>query len=174
MVKVENNRVSKSKVGGWRGSDVFKPKPCAVCGKTYKPNSGAQRMCSKACGLTKNRSVNNTEAQYERISGNWSKYLTRLVANTRRKNSSITRDILFRILDKQKRKCALSGIALTCVLRKGLKIHTNASVDRIDCFKDYTPDNIQLVCSALNSFKGTTPNKKFVWWCKQVTNHNAL
>ena len=33
----------------------FKDRKCTMCGKTFKPNSGSQRVCSKECSLTRQR-----------------------------------------------------------------------------------------------------------------------
>lgn len=33
------------------------------------------------------------------------------------------------------------------------------------------PENIQLVCAALNSWRGDTDLQEFIWFCKQVTMH---
>lgn len=164
---------SKAKVGGWRGPDCFKPKTCTICGKQFRPNSGSQRVCSKACGLTRLRGNQTTAIQYKRISNNWDRYFLRLAANSRRKSQSeITRSFLLRLLKKQKGRCALSGVKLTCRLKKGVNFQTNASIDRLDIFGGYTRTNVQLVCKCLNSWRGTLPLNDFVWWCKQVSNYS--
>lgn len=71
----------------------------------------------------------------------------------------------------QQGKCALSGIKMThsqsdaCADRKV----TNASLDRIDGHTDYTPGNIQLVCTIVNLMKNRFPQATFVRFCKLVT-----
>lgn len=173
-MKIRMASPSKSKPGGWHGSECFKEKFCQVCQQPFKPNSGAQKVCSKACGLTKGRAENSTDVQYSRISGNWELYFARLAANSRRGHRSVlTTRSLLAILKRQKGLCSLSGFPLTCQLEKGKNFHANASVDRKNAFGDYTEKNIHLVCKALNSFRGTTPLPKFIWWCKQVAQFNS-
>lgn len=106
--------------------------------------------------------------QYERISGDWTKYFNRLNRRTSKRPTLTTKDLL-EVLDKQKGFCALSGVPLTCKLEQGKKFKTNASIDRIIAGGEYVKDNIQLVCSALNSWRGDTELEEFIWFCKQVT-----
>lgn len=74
-------------------------------------------------------------------------------------------------LKKQDYRCALSGVQLTCELRVGKRFLTNASVDRIEAGGPYTPDNIQLVCRALNSWRSDLTVDEFVDWCRKVVEH---
>ena len=106
-------------------------------------------------------------SQYSRISGNWTKYFNRLKRVGKRPNLA-TQDLL-NILERQNYQCALSGIELTCLLKQGTKYKTNASIDRIQASGEYVKDNVQLVCVALNSWRGDTDLKEFIWFCKQVT-----
>lgn len=108
--------------------------------------------------------------QYERISGNWYRYFSRLLLHGRK--GKITRDDLLALLEKQNGLCALSGIPLTCQLEVGKRFKTNASIDRIKAGEDYSPDNIQLVCAALNGFRTDTTLEEFVWFCEKVTEHH--
>lgn len=149
-----------------------KPKACQICGTLFIPRTGSQKWCSNEC-KTKNNQLNgsmSSESQYTRISGNWKRYFSRLLGRSSRKNS-ITTDELLALLDKQNFKCALSGIDLTCTLEKGKRFKTNASIDRINAGKEYTIDNIQLVCSALNSWRSDTDLKEFIWFCEKVTEY---
>lgn len=70
------------------------------------------------------------------------------------------------------RKCTLSGVELTCTLIKGIKVKTNASIDRIIAGGSYSIDNIQLVCSALNSWRADTELPEFIDWCKKVAQYS--
>jgi hypothetical protein len=74
--------------------------------------------------------------------------------------------------EKQGGKCALSGRDLTCTLEKGKKCKTNASIDRIEAGGEYAPDNIQLVCTALNSWRADTDLAEFIELCKQVARYH--
>lgn len=110
-----------------------------------------------------------TETQYKKISGSWERYFSRLLNHGRR--GQITREELIQVLTRQDGKCALSGIPLTCLLENGKKFTTNASIDRIVAGQEYSINNVQLVCSALNSFRNDTDLDEFIWFCQKVTEH---
>ena len=147
-----------------------KLKSCAVCETQYIPKSGAHKFCSESCkGKWKYiTGIESTENQYSKISGNWKRYFQRLRGKSYR--SKLSTEFLLKLLEKQNGKCALSGIKLTCQLEVGKRFKTNASIDRIIPGNDYTENNVQLVCSALNSWRADTDLTEFIWFCKQVTN----
>lgn len=144
-------------------------KKCQVCQSLFQPKSGINKFCSEQCkGKWKYISgIETTESQYERISGNWKAYFTRLC--TQKGRESLEVNTLLEILDLQKHRCLLTGIELTCKLEKGIICKTNASIDRIQSGGPYIKENIQLVCRAVNSWRGDTDLTEFIWWCKQVT-----
>ena len=149
---------------------AFKEKHCVVCNTLFIPRSGIHKCCTESCrGKWKyiNGSV-STESQYKYISGNWVRYFSRLMRKWR---SGLTTQDLINQLNKQNGKCALSGIELTCQLEAGKRFKTNASIDRIQAGGDYSPDNIQLICSALNSWRADSDLNEFIWFCKQVTEY---
>jgi hypothetical protein len=104
------------------------------------------------------------------ISGNWQRYFCRLMRRTTKRPVLTVKD-LHEKLAEQKGLCALSGVPLTCTLEQGKKFKTNASIDRIRAGEEYTKDNIQLVCAALNSWRGDTDLQEFIWFCKKVTEY---
>lgn len=162
-------------MGGWHHDNAnWKPKACAACGEQFVPKSGAHRFCSERCkGKWKYiTGVMCTENQYALISGDWSRYLSRLLYYGGRKRDQLTRDVLMAQLQRQNYLCALSGVPLTCRLEKGVVCPTNASVDRIVAGGPYTPDNIQLVCRALNHWRADTAVPDFVEWCRKVVQHH--
>jgi predicted nucleic acid-binding Zn ribbon protein len=149
-----------------------KQKACVVCGTLFTPSSGVHKFCSHECKgkwqyITERVT---TKTQYLQISGNWDRYFSRLLQRAFRR-SKLSRDVLFAQLAKQDGKCALSGIPLTCQLQQGVRFKTNASIDRLKAGEEYSPENIQLVCAALNSWRGDTDLKEFIWYCAQVTKH---
>lgn len=150
-------------------------KNCIVCSKEFKPKSGVNKFCSSSCkGKWKYiTGVASTENQYKKISNNWRRYLSRLIYSGGRKRYDLKTVTLLKILERQNYKCALSGEDLTCVLTKGYKQSTNASVDRIVPGGPYTEDNIQLVCRALNSWRGDLSIKDYTRWCKKVVDHQT-
>lgn len=150
------------------------PRNCESCSSEYTPKNYRQRFCSKVCkGKFKyiNRDV-TTESQYRQISGNWQRYLSQLLYFAGRKRDLLTREDLLKILEEQDYVCKISGIPLTCKLEKGIKFWTNASVDRIEPGGPYTPENIQLVCRGLNSWRSDTPLNDFIEICRKVAEHN--
>ena len=143
-------------------------KTCPVCQTEFTPRSGVHKYCTESC---KDKAKylfgqETTEKQYSKISGNWNRYFSRLLAKGRKELSV---DFLLDLLDKQQGVCALSGIPLTCTLEKGKRFKTNASIDRIKAGEDYSSDNVQLVCSAVNSWRSDTDLDEFIWFCKQIT-----
>lgn len=149
-----------------------KEKKCIICQQVFLARSGVHKYCSDLC-KTKNNQTNGSmtcKKQYERISGDWTRYFNRLNRRTTKRPVLTTKHLLTQ-LEEQGGMCALSGIPLTCLLEQGKKFKTNASIDRIKAGGDYTPDNIQLVCSALNSWRSDTDLQEFIWFCKKVTEY---
>lgn len=147
------------------------PGMCAVCGKSFIRYSGNHKVCSKDCRKTYAKSNwMSVDSQYSRISGNWDKYFARLCVRSHgRKN--LTKEMLLEKLAEQKGKCALSGETMTCLLVRGARCPTNASIDRIDPKGPYVESNIQLVCSAVNSFRRDLSVAEYIEWCKKVADY---
>ena len=145
-------------------------KSCKNCSLQFTPVSVKQVFCSKTCkGKFKYTSGSvTTTSQYEKISGNWTRYLNRLLITDGRRRDNLTVEILLKVLDKQDYKCALTNLKLTCLLEVGKDFKTNASVDRIEAGGPYIEDNIQIVCKAVNKFRGNLSVEEFIWWCKKV------
>lgn len=161
-------------MSGWHHDNAnWKPKACAVCATEFTPKSGVNKFCSTTCrGKWKYITGDgSTENQYLRISGNWQRYMARLLYYGGRKRDKLTRDMLLRKLEEQDYRCALTGVSLTCDLSKGVRCRTNASVDRIVAGGPYTYDNIQLVCRAVNFWRSDLPVAEFVEWCRLVVSH---
>jgi hypothetical protein len=98
--------------------------------------------------------------------GHWGNFFKQLLAvNTAR--LKLTQDDLIDVLMKQNRRCALTGQFLTCIRGQGF-VATNASIDRIIPGGPYTLENIQLVCAAVNQWRGVLPIEEFIRWCQLV------
>jgi hypothetical protein len=148
-------------------------KNCVTCGVEFVLKSGSQIYCTRKCRRVEYRkegSHESTTAQYALISGNWEKYLRRLLARSFNR-SGLTVEDCVSMLKKQNYRCALSGVPLTCTLVKGEVSKTNVSLDRVDPKGAYVKENVQLVCSVLNKFRIDTPLDEFIEWCKKVANH---
>lgn len=162
--------------GGWAVfNDYKKDKPCAVCGEVFTPKSGVHKFCSTQCrGKWKYiTGFASTANQYKEISGNWDRYLSRLLYVAGRKRDGLTRGDLQELLEKQNYKCALSGLPLTCNLELGKKFPYNASIDRIVAGGEYSRNNIQLVCKALNCWRADTDLDEFILMCEAVAEFQA-
>jgi hypothetical protein len=109
-----------------------------------------------------------TDKQYERISGNFSLYYNRLLYAVGKRREFLTRDMLLDLHKKQRGLCAISGVPLTCNLKRGEICHTNAQIDQIKPQGGYTPDNIQLVCGIVNKMKWDNSEADLIWWCERI------
>ena len=146
-------------------------KNCIICNSEFIAHFGVHKFCSIKC-KTKNNQNNGSmtcKKQYERISGDWTRYFNRLKRHNKR--PLLTTEYLLIVLKQQNYNCALSGVKLTCKLEQGKKFKTNASIDRIIPGQGYEKENIQLVCAALNSWRGDTDLQEFIWFCKKVTEY---
>jgi hypothetical protein len=144
------------------------PKACKLCGEVFTPRSSAQLFCGDSCRKRRRQAtIKSTEYQYRSISGDWRRYFVRL-CNSKERKGVITPQDCIEILNQQQGRCALSGETLTCRLERGTLQPTNASLDRKNPGGSYRPENIQLVCVVLNSFRGATPLNEFISWCKKV------
>lgn len=77
------------------------------------------------------------------------------------------------LFEKQKNKCALSGIEL--FLKKDyLDITATASLDRIDSGKGYTVDNIQWVHKDINFMKRHFEETYFLDLCNKIVENSIL
>lgn len=152
----------------------FYERACRECGVVIIM-SKAQHYCSPQCKGKHKYSTQKvtTETQYEHITGNWKRYVSRLLYFGGRKRDQLTQEILLKKLEAQDYKCALTGLPLTCVLQKGVVTKTNASIDRIIPGGPYTEDNIQIVCRAVNSWRADLTVDEFIDWCSKVVKHNS-
>jgi hypothetical protein len=99
------------------------------------------------------------------------RFMTKLASRakssyTRGLNCYLDKDDLIGLYIEQNGLCALSGFKLTFGMGN---VPTHVSVDRIDSGKDYTLDNVQLVCRVVNIMKNDQDQRQFVKWCKRVT-----
>lgn len=81
--------------------------------------------------------------------------------------NDLTVDYLLYLWERQKGRCALTGIPMTYKFYEG-RVNTNVSVDRIDSTKGYSKDNVQLVCMAANQMKNDLSMEEFIKMCESV------
>ncbi len=149
-------------------------KLCKSCGEEFETSTKQRKFCSTSCkGSFKYVSGRvTTDSQYEGIPGNWERYLSRLLYFAGRKRDLLTREILLKKLVFQNYRCALSGLELTCNLKRGQKFPFNASIDRVEAGGPYSEDNIQIVCQSLNHWRADTSIEDFIKVCTAVAEHN--
>ena len=85
----------------------------------------------------------------------------------------LTSKFLYKLLEKQNFKCALTGEYL---LDENLNLdkpqeELNLSLDRINSNIGYLPNNVQWVTKQVNLSKSTLNNQEFLNLCKKVINH---
>tara|TARA_R110000751_G_scaffold46706_1_gene104873 strand:+ start:196 stop:600 length:405 start_codon:yes stop_codon:yes gene_type:complete len=113
--------------------------------------------------------INKVNKRYERESGDWVAYFKQLLS--KKEKTDLTPRKLINVLKKQDYRCALTNMPLTCEKIRGVTSKTNASIDRIFAGGVYNRRNIQLVCRAVNSFRGDMTVNEFINWSKKVTYH---
>ena len=87
-------------------------------------------------------------------------------AKKRGKEFNLTIEDLISLAKLQHNICAVSKVKMAhCRHNKW----ANVSIDRIDNNKGYTPDNIRLVCSAVNSMRNRMSDEELFWWAKQIS-----
>lgn len=162
-------------MAGWHHQKAnWQPKECVVCKNTFVPKSGVNKFCSATCkGKWKYiTGKGSTDNQYLQISGNWVRYISRLMYCSGRKRDNLNREIVLKKLQDQDYKCAITGVSLTCNLERGKRVMTNASIDRIVAGGSYTEENIQIVCRAVNQWRGDLTLAEFINWCRRVVEHS--
>lgn len=86
---------------------------------------------------------------------------------------------LMTLWEKQRGRCALTGIPMTWLASRredignGYGLGRNVSVDRIDSARGYVKGNLRLICSQLNYMRGSLEDPDFVLWCELVVRHNG-
>ncbi len=77
-------------------------------------------------------------------------------AGKRNRDFSLTPEWTLRQYEKQEGKCFYTGIQMTFDHGNG-RSWSNASIDRVDSSKGYTPDNCVLCCTGFNLMKTNLP-----------------
>lgn len=110
------------------------------------------------------------------LTGTYFTYL-RKKARERKLEFLVTKEELWDLFERQKHKCALSGVLITLSTKINSQHNVDrtehtASLDRIDNTKGYTIDNVQWVHKTVNRMRGQYSIDEYVEWCKKITNHS--
>lgn len=140
------------------------------CGNTYQCTAEyLQNGHKKSCGCAK-KSFHNTPKLPSNYTATTHIYqMVKQLKSNAKKHSlefSINQDIILEKLKSQNGKCAISGIDIDFFTN-------NASVDRIDSIKGYTPDNIQIVYRTINFMKSTIHMDDFVELCHKISKYQT-
>ena len=131
-----------------------------------------------SCGCQNNRlrgPDNPRWSGYKGIGGSyWHK--TKQNAKCRGLELSITIEFVWELFEKQGRKCALSGLPLEIPVsdksRREDITRFNASLDRKDSSKGYTPENVQWIHKVINKMKMELPEDVFIEFCRRIADHS--
>jgi hypothetical protein len=96
------------------------------------------------------------------------------IAKRRKIKFNLNIKFLSDLYEKQKRKCAISGLEITFPLtwKESHKFNYTCSLDRIDSSKEYTKDNVQWVHKNINMMKQQFEEKYFISLCNEISKFN--
>lgn len=113
------------------------------------------------------------------ISNTYKTYLARLLASSKHARMKqgyeweITVQDLVDLWEKQDGRCSVSGVVMTHHRDGSGHKNFNASIDRLNISIGYTPDNIRLVCFAVNIMRGSLNLSEFYFWVKSTYLHSC-
>lgn len=133
---------------------------CEQCDSQYLATAKNQRYCNRQCSEKVNAPLRLARVTV-------SQYLHRLVISRKDRKAHLTAAFLLTIYERQKGRCALTGLEMTWDAGRG-RLGANISIDRINSFGGYTRDNVQLVCLSANYAKHALSQADFVALCRLV------
>ena len=124
---------------------------------------------TKSCGC-RNHRIGKDSPFFTGCGDVGSFYFNRIKRNAiqRRIEFSITIEYADELFQKQKHKCALSGIDLRILNRRGNRNECTASLDRIDNSRGYVEGNLQWVHKDINKMKTDMDQDTFLDLCRKV------
>lgn len=84
---------------------------------------------------------------------------------------TLTYDHVLELLEKQGRRCAITGKEFTFC---GGGVSTNVSIDRLDCDQPYEHGNVRLVCAAVNMMRQRLSDEELGQWCVDIAKGMGL
>lgn len=153
-----------------RGPSDFHKKSSWICScscgkEKVIASASLLRGLSKSCGCLRSELAHKG---YKDISSSQWRRLEDNAAN-RGYEFNISPIYVWKIYEKQKRKCALTGLDIKFTHDSNKPYELTASVDRIDSRKGYIRGNIQLVHKTVNLMKSWLPEEEFVAICNLVS-----
>lgn len=144
------------------------------CGSSKLVKVTPSNFCNggqKSCGCLNNRKgeKHHSWKGVGKLSGDhFSQIKTK--AESRKLSFDVTIKELWELYQKQKGKCALSGLPIEFSVKH--KLTKTASLDRIDSSEGYKLSNVQWVHKDINWLKNKFTQDKFITLCKAVAKHN--
>lgn len=142
------------------------------CGSTIITlGTSLRNQKTKSCGCNRflKGKFNHTWKGFGNINGRmWQNYKKN--AKIRQIKFSLSIQYAWKQFQKQKEKCALSGVPIQFQTSyKKENGPTTASLDRINSSKGYCPNNIQWVHKDVNLLKRDMSQSEFIEWCRKIT-----
>lgn len=82
---------------------------------------------------------------------------------------SLTEELVLQMLEECNSRCYYSGVEMNLNTgNKGKSNHLKVTVDRVDSSVGYTPNNVVLCCSIVNTMKTNLGVEEFRDWCKLI------
>ena len=135
--------------------------------KNRTPSCGCKHSMKSDIGAN-----SKTWKGYGKISGY---YFGCITSKARKKNwpMNITKEYIWKLFLKQKKKCALTGLQIEIKESKRSKdvSEMTASLDRIDSNKGYIEGNVQWVHKDVNKMKNNYNQDYFLEMCRVITNY---
>jgi hypothetical protein len=171
VIKKKNERYKNLKVWTCNICKIEYPLTKEYFHKRTELDIGFNKTC-KTCKYNEPSRVNRITKKddldlmlRDRIHG------TKARSNQKNLEFNLDQEFLKELWISQDGKCAISGIQMTHQLFVG-RLPTTLSIDRIDCKKGYTKDNIQLLCNYVNFMKSTRSQEELIEYCKIITEYN--
>lgn len=131
----------------------------------------SRRVISCGCAITDRRHYQsgNKNKAFTGVGEICATKFTDIKRNASRRSIvfDVTIEYIWKLFEKQNRKCALSGLDLFFG-PANYPMETNASLDRIDSSRGYVEDNVQWVHKDVNLMKRSFSQKYFIELCKLI------
>ena len=132
----------------------------------------SQKFCNnQTCGVAwRAKNVYRYKYTYSYRNKSIENFLKTLLSKKIKNRQILKIEDLTSLWESQKGICAISGLPMTGIAGQGV-VDTNVSIDRIDSSKEYSLDNIQLVCRMVNHMKSNRTDKELYDWCKAIVSY---
>lgn len=157
---------------------------CHKCGRTdYKARpywvKGDYGSHTKSCGCDKTyfkQQTGRNSSKFRGYAGMSSHYISSAKRRARKLKLDFDLDakFLWKLYEKQDRKCALSGVPISFSMVNKRRAQGTISLDRIESDKGYTRNNVQWVHKNVNLMKMYLSQEVFIDFCEKICHHSQL